>query len=274
MADLIVASQQPDVNGLVLSITPQSAGWKYVGFEVYQLEQGSRLTKQTREQECCIVLLSGIASITTTDERYEHIGKRMSVFEKIPPYAVYVPNDDEFTIEALTHLEVALCYAPGYGNVESRLIAPEAVGVETRGYDQIERQIHHILPEQELADSLLVVEVFTPAGHWSSYPPHKHDQENLPYESYLEETYYHKVNPEHGFAIQRVYTDNRSLNETMTVRNCDVVLVPRGYHPVAAPPGYEGYYLNVMAGPVRTWKFHNDPDHEWLMTGMNSNQRK
>lgn len=107
--------------------------------------------------------------------------------------------------------------------------------------------------------------MFTPEGNWSSYPPHKHDQDHLPEESYLEETYYHKINPVHGFAVQRVYTDDRSLDETMIVKNGDAVLVPKGYHPVSAPPGYELYYLNVMAGPVRTWKFKNDPEHEWIL---------
>jgi 5-deoxy-glucuronate isomerase len=112
----------------------------------------------------------------------------------------------------------------------------------------------------------LVVEVFTPEGHWSSYPPHKHDRNHLPEESYLEETYYHKINPGHGFAVQRIYTDDRSLDETLVIKDGDAVLVPKGYHPVSAPPGYDVYYLNVMAGPVRTWKFKNDPDHEWLFT--------
>jgi len=107
--------------------------------------------------------------------------------------------------------------------------------------------------------------MFTPNGHWSSYPPHKHDRDDLPRESYLEETYYHKIYPSTGFAVQRVYTDDRSLDETMIVKDGDAVLVPKGYHPVSAPPGYDLYYLNVMAGPKRTWKFHNDPDHEWLM---------
>ncbi len=152
----------------------------------------------------------------------------------------------------------------GRGTHEARLIAPQDVGVEPRGTGNMTRQIHNILPEQAQADSLLVVEVFTPDGHWSSYPPHKHDADNLPHESYLEETYYHKINPAHGFAVQRVYTDDRSLDETMCVRDSETVLVPKGYHPVAAPPGYESYYLNVMAGPKRTWKFHNDPQHEWL----------
>jgi 5-deoxy-glucuronate isomerase len=107
--------------------------------------------------------------------------------------------------------------------------------------------------------------VITPSGCWSSYPPHKHDQDNLPAESLLEETYYHRLSPPQGFGFQRVYTDDRSLDETMAFSDGDVVLVPRGYHPVGAPYGYELYYLNVMAGPKRIWKFHNDPAHEWML---------
>ena len=116
------------------------------------------------------------------------------------------------------------------------------------------------------ADSLLVCEVLTPAGHWSSYPPHKHDRDALPRESFLEETYYHRDRPPRGFGVQRVYTDDRSLDETLTFGDGDFVLVPRGYHTVSAPPGYDSYYLNVMAGPVRHWVVANDPDHEWLLT--------
>lgn len=265
MSELIVHSRLPDEEGKVLRITPESAGWGYVGFEVYTLKTGQTLKKETGDQEVCIVLLTGKSHITTKHEKWQNIGQRMNVFEKIPPYSAYVPPDDSYEIEAVTDVELAICMAPGKGTHPARLIAPEDVDVEQRGAGNIERRIHNILPEQKPADSLLVVEVFTPEGHWSSYPPHKHDQDNLPHESYLEETYYHKVNPGNGFAVQRVYTDDRSLDETLTIKNGDAVLVPRGYHPVSAPPGYEVYYLNVMAGPVRTWKFHNDPDHEWVM---------
>jgi 5-deoxy-glucuronate isomerase len=265
MSDLIVPSRTPDEEGKVLSVTPESAGWKYVGFEVYALQKGQTLKKETGNQEVCVVLLSGKSHITTQNEKWENIGQRMNVFEKTPPYSVYISSGDIYKLEAVTDLELAICSAPGKGTYPARLIAPEDVGVEQRGTGNIERKIHNVLPEQKPADSLLVVEVFTPEGNWSSYPPHKHDHDNLPHESYLEETYYHKVNPGHGFAVQRVYTDDRSLDETLIVKNGDAVLVPEGYHPVSAPPGYEIYYLNVMAGPVRTWKFHNDPDHEWVM---------
>jgi len=111
-----------------------------------------------------------------------------------------------------------------------------------------------------------VVEVRTPSGHSSSYPPHRHDRDNLPAESLLEESYYHRIDPGQGFVFQRVYTDERDLDQAMAVEDHDVVLVPRGYHPVSVPYGYESYYLNVMAGPRRVWKFHNDPQHEWLLT--------
>ncbi|MCY7616854.1 5-deoxy-glucuronate isomerase [Bacillus pumilus] len=265
MTDLIVPAQQRDKEGKVLSITPESAGWEYIGFDVYTLSKGETLHRKTGDREVCLVILSGKLHLTTTTEKWENIGERMNIFKKIPPYSVYVPNDDIFHIEATTDVEIAICSAPGKGTYKARLIAPEHVGVEHRGADNIARQVHNILPEQEPADHLLVVEVFTPEGNWSSYPPHKHDQDNLPHESYLEETYYHKVNPDHGFALQRVYTDDLSLDETMAVKDSNAVLVPKGYHPVSAPPGYDIYYLNVMAGPVRTWKFHNSKEHEWIM---------
>jgi len=264
MSKLLLEPERPDRDGKILSVTPESAGWKYVGFDVYELKKGDTLQRQTEDNEVCLVLLTGKADIKTSHESFRDIGERMRVFEKIPPYSVYVPNNDVYHIEALTDLKIALCSAPGRGNHRARLIAPKDVGQEDRGSGKMSRKVHNILPEQKEADSLLVVEVFTPDGNTSSYPPHKHDRDNLPEESYLEETYYHEVNPKQGFVFQRVYNDDRSLDETMSVEDKNVVLVPEGYHPVSSIPGYESYYLNVMAGPVRTWKFHNEPDHEWL----------
>jgi 5-deoxy-glucuronate isomerase len=266
MTDLIVSGRKtPDKHGNILTITPESAGWKYVGFQVYSLKTDQVLYEATVDREVCIVLLTGKVNISTKKEEWKQIGNRMNVFEKILPYAVYVPADDCFNIQALTDVEVAICWAPGNESYEARLISPEQMSVETRGSGNTERLIHNILPDTEPAGSLLVVEVFTPGGHWSSYPPHKHDRDQLPEESLLEETYYYQIQPEQGFAMQRVYTDDESLNETLIVNNGDAVLVPKGYHPVSAPPGYEVYYLNVMSGPTRIWKFQNDPKHAWLM---------
>ncbi|MDV2682890.1 5-deoxy-glucuronate isomerase [Alkalihalophilus lindianensis] len=264
MSKLLVKPQAPNQQGKILDVTPESAGWKYVGFEVYTLKSGESIENQTEDKEICLVLLTGKATVKTRNEVFEKVGKRLNVFEKIPPYSIYIPNNDFYHLEALTEVKVAVCSAPGKGNYSARLIGPEDVGMEDRGSGKMSRKVHNILPETEEADSLLVVEVFTPDGNTSSYPPHKHDQDNLPEESYLEETYYHELNPSQGFAFQRIYNDDRSLDETMAVEHQNVVLVPEGYHPVSCVPGYESYYLNVMAGPIRTWKFNNEIAHEWL----------
>ncbi|MEF3303838.1 5-deoxy-glucuronate isomerase [Paenibacillus sp. GYB003] len=254
----------PDREGAVLAVTPESAGWTYVGFELVRLSAGQSIRRDTGGREACLVLLGGKADVTTRAARWGEVGGRMSVFEGTKPYSVYVPADDFYEVRALTELELAVCAAPGDGRHPARLIGPGQVAEEVRGSGSTRRRIHHILPETEPARSLLVVEVFTPAGHWSSYPPHKHDRDALPDESLLEETYYFRIRPEQGFALQRIYTDDRSIDETLAVGDGEAVLVPKGYHPVAAPPGYDVYYLNVMAGPVRTWSIHTDPDHAWI----------
>jgi 5-deoxy-glucuronate isomerase len=267
MPSLRVPSHPPDAQGCVVRVTPESAGWQYVGFEVVRLASGAYLSRETADREVCAVLLSGRADLATRGGRWEDIGERDSVFDA-PPYSVYVPSGDALEVTAVTDLEVALCSAPGKGGQVARLITPAMVSLEDRGVGSNLRKIRNVLPDDQPADSLLVVEVITPSGHWSSYPPHKHDRDALPEESYLEETYYHRINPPQGFAFQRVYTDDRSIDETVSLADGDVVMVPQGYHPAGVPPGYELYYLNVMAGPRRSWVFHNDPDHEWLLEAL------
>lgn len=272
MSDLIIKAGAPGKDGLVAAVSKESAGWKYVGFEVYQLQAGATLNRSAEGNEICLVLLAGKADVTVDGQLFAGIGGRMSVFEDVPPYAVYVPAGAHYEVTALTELELAACLAPGTGKYAPRLITPSDSVAEDRGYGSMTRRVVNILPERSEAESLLVVEVRTNGGNWSSYPPHRHDRENLPAESYLEETYYHRVNPAHGFVVQRVYNDDRSLDETMAVPDRSIVLVPEGYHPVSAPPGYDSYYLNVMAGPVRTWVFHNDPEHEWLFKAPQQQQ--
>jgi 5-deoxy-glucuronate isomerase len=157
------------------------------------------------------------------------------------------------------------CCAPPPAGAPPRVLPAAEIVEETRGYGAQERTVRPILMAAQAADSLLVCEVITPGGNWSSYPPHKHDRDALPQESFLEETYYHRISPAQGFALQRVYSAEHDLDETMSVRDRDTVLVPRGYHTVSAPPGYDLYYLNVMAGPTRAWAIANDPDHEWRL---------
>ncbi|BCH31009.1 5-deoxy-glucuronate isomerase [Mesorhizobium sp. L-8-10] len=252
-------------SGLVSHVTPESAGWTYVGFDLHKMKPGESASASTGAREVCLVFVSGKGKVSAGGEDFDTLGGRSSPFEG-KPWSVYVPQGSDWKVTAETDVELAVCSAPGLGGgLPARVIAPDSLGQETRGKGTNTRYVTNILPEGEPADSLLVVEVITPGGHTSSYPPHKHDRDNLPEESLLEETYYHRLNPPQGFAFQRVYTDDRSLDETMAVEDGDVVLVPRGYHPCAACHGYDLYYLNVMAGPKRTWKFHNAREHEWLM---------
>ena len=250
--------------GRIHHVTPQSAGWRYVGFDVHRLGPGERLTLDTAGTEVCLVLVTGTAHVVACEQDFGIVGGRMSPFDGSPA-SVYVPAKSSWTVTAQTPVELAVCSAPAEGRLPPRLIRPEDVVLETRGKGTNTRHVRNILPDTSPhAESLLVVEVITPGGHWSSYPPHKHDVADPPRETYLEETYYHRLARGSGFAVQRVYTDDLSLDETMAVSDRDVVLVPKGYHPVGAPHGFDLYYLNVMAGPVRSWKFTMAPDHAWL----------
>jgi 5-deoxy-glucuronate isomerase len=254
----------PGPDGCVVTISPESAGWKYVGFEVYRLGQGDRLERSTGGRELCIVMLSGRADVLCGEKAWRDVGSRDSVFAGAPD-AVYIPAGSSVAVEAKTELELALCWAPAAPGGEPALLPAAGVRPFKRGSGRTERTIHNILMEDRPAESLLVTEVFTPAGNWSSYPPHKHDTDDPPRETYLEETYYHRTARPDGFAVQLVYTDDRILDEAIQVRDGDVVLIPRGYHPVVAGPGYDLYYLNVMAGPTRRWLVTTDPDHRWQL---------
>lgn len=247
----------------VTRVTPESAGWSYVGFEVYRLGRGETIRRATGEREVCIVLLAGRADVASASHRWEGVGSRESVFAGSPD-AVYLPPGEACEITAVDgDCELALCWAPAGKGAEPALIPGGDIKPFTRGSGRTERTIRNILMEDRAAESLLVTEVLTPGGNWSSYPPHKHDTDDMPRETYLEETYYHRTARPDGFAVQLVYTDDRSLDEAIQVRDGDVVLVPRGYHPVAAGPGYDLYYLNVMAGPKRRWLATTDPAHRW-----------
>lgn len=262
MPNLLV---KPSDHSHRIDVTPHSAGWTYVGFGLHQLAPGATLSAETGDREVCLVLVAGKGRVTSGSLDTGVIGERMSPFEG-KPWSVYVPGGSDWRITAETELTLAVCSAPDASKaLPARVIAPSDLHQETRGKGSNVRHVTNILPEWEPASSLLVVEVITPGGNTSSYPPHKHDQDNLPHESALEETYYHRLNPPQGFAFQRVYTDDRSLDEAMAVEDGDVTLVPRGYHPCATIHGYDLYYLNVMAGPRRTWKFHNAVEHEWLL---------
>lgn len=251
----------------IVNVTPERAGWTHVGFRALRLPAGQAELLDTGARELCLVVLTGTVDVGVDGVVHPGLGLRNSVFEEVSPAAIYVPAGKTVQVRAVRDAEVALCTAPGDSQHRVvRVIDPTSMKRSVRGKGTNTRHVCDILPHDDpTAAHLLVVEVMTPASHSSSYPPHKHDQEDPPRETQLEETYYHRLNPPQGFAFQRVYTDDRSLDEACAVENHDVVMVPRGYHPVVAPHGYDLYYLNVMAGPNRFWVFKNDPAHEWML---------
>ena len=260
MSRLRLASGARDAEGALLRVTPERAGWRYVGFEVVRVE-GSPLHRALDGREACLVLLGGACVVRSGGSAFDLAG-RATPFDG-PPAAAYLPPGSSFTLEGQG--EVAIGTAPARSGPAACALSAAGARLEVRGTGAMERRIHHILMEDRPASSLLVTEVVTPGGHWSSYPPHKHDEDDPPRETALEESYYHRLRDGKGFAVQRVYTADRSLDETVAVRDGDLVLVPRGFHTVSAAPGYDLYYLNVMAGPRREWKVTFDREHRWLL---------
>ena len=252
-------------DGLTLDIRPSDAGWSYIGFATHRLLPGQVVRRQAEEREIGVVVLEGTCRIRAGDRVFGEVGSRDGIFAGPPAPVVLVEPGVTLEIEALRPTTLAIADAPAGEVRVTRLVEPGDMRVEERGSGQTARRIHHLLPPDAEAGRLILVEVFTPGGNWSSYPPHKHDTEDQPRESYLEELYLYRFARPEGFAFARVYTADRTLDQAITPMDGDAVLVPRGYHPVGMPAGYDGYYLNVMAGPTRLWHFTLDPDHAWLM---------
>ena len=251
------------MSGLIHDITPENVGWKYVGMAIHLLNPNDFISGLTLDTEVIIVVVEGTCELEINGINFGKIGKRQSVFERLPPESVYTSINSEWRCRAISSCSIAICSAPGKGNYASRVLDPPIL--TKRGEGANIRFINNIAMEHDdVADSLLVTEVFTPQGNWSSYPPHRHDEDDFPDITYLEETYYHRLNPVGGFAMQRVWTEDGSIDETYSITNHDVVIVPKGHHPCGVPYGYELYYLNVMAGPIRKWRFKNHPDHNWI----------
>lgn len=253
----------PGEVGEVLSINPERAGWRYISFGVRRLRAGDHLSTETGPNETALVILGGQCDVESTAGMWKGLGRRKNVFDGLP-YALYLPRQTAYAVSATTDLEVASCSARAERDYPARLIQPQDVAVEIRGGKNVTRQIYHVVKPEFPAHRLLIVEVYTPSGNWSSYPPHKHDQANMPHENKLEEIYYFKLSAPEGFAIQRLYTGDGRVDQALTVRDNDLVLVREGYHPVVAGPGYHCYYLNVLAGDVRSMQAADDPTYAWV----------
>jgi 5-deoxy-glucuronate isomerase len=262
--DLLIKPVSPlDPSGDTLVVTPESTGFEYLSLRIRKILRGERLSSETGSSELGIVVLGGRCSVESTAGSWFDFGSRANVFDGLPT-ALYLPIETKFIVVAETDCEVALCFSRAEEKYAAQLIKPDDVEVEVRGGANATRQINHILKPEFPAQRLLLVEVYTPSGNWSSYPPHKHDVHSPPDEVDLEEIYYYKVDRPEGYAIQRVYTPDGRINETLTVRDGELVLVPEGYHPVVAAHGYNVYYLNALAGSARSMAASDDPAYAWV----------
>jgi 5-deoxy-glucuronate isomerase len=238
-------------------VTPESAGWQHLSFGV----RSGSFSAETGDDEIAIVPLSGGGCRVSAEGETWKLAGRANVFAGMP-WTLYLPRDTAYRVEG--DAEVAICGARCERRLEPVLVRPDDVEVEVRGAGNATRQINHLVKPEFPAERLLVVEVFTPSGNWSSYPPHKHDEDNPPGEVVLEETYYYRTD---GFAVQRVYSPRHGLDLTATVRDGDLMLVPYGYHTTAAAHGYDLYYLNALAGDRRSMASADDPDLAWIRAG-------
>jgi len=260
---LLRPNSHPKANGAVLSATPEEMGFQYLTFAALHLTAGKTHEAQTGGNELGIVVLGGRCSVTSSRGAWDEVGSRADVFHGMP-WAVYLPPQTSFRITALTDCNLALCYCRCEQTFPARLVTPADIEVEIRGGGNATRQINKIFKPEFPAHRLLLVEVYTPSGNWSSYPPHKHDVHNPPAEVDLEEIYYYRVSQPEGYAIQRVYTPDGRIDATLTVRDGEMVLIPEGYHPVVAAHGYDVYYLNALAGSARSMAAVDDPDYAWV----------
>lgn len=248
----------PRQSGVSVGITPQQAGWKFVRFGVRQLARGQAWRAATGGDETCLVLLEGEARIDLSSGESHHIGPRRDVFSAYP-YAVYMPPKTRFVVHAVARTVLADGRAPSKRRLPVQVVRPEDCGFEIRGGGNATRQIVDILPPAFPADRLMICEVYTPAGNWSSYPPHKHDRDNPPIEVALEEVYYYRFRDPAAYGIQRLYAPGDRGDQAVTVRDGDLVLIRSGYHPFVSAHGYDAYYLNVLAGTRRSMAASDDP---------------
>ncbi len=260
----LLLDYQPS-NGYTELVRRGELGLNFITFGILRLDPGRNFNDNSGDDEVALIILSGRCGVRADESHYAPIGERANVFAG-KAYGIYIPPNTDYVITAEDHLEIAICKAPGDPNQKSGsvLVTPDEVVIRNVGQHNWNRKVHDIIDMRINASKLVVGETFNPPGNWSSYPPHRHDFDNLPEESEQEELYFFKVEPQQGFGIQRIYTDDLSINEAYIIKNNSIVSLPQGYHPVAAAPGYQLYYLWILAGEKRILKPNDDPNHKWV----------
>jgi 5-deoxy-glucuronate isomerase len=250
-------------SGELLRFSRDGVEWEWMSMTVRRLNPGEIYEAKLQGEEAAFVILGGRCA-ANWGQGEQIIGGRKNVFDGLP-YCLYLPTGHSVKFTGESVCEIAECRAPSVAKLGPRLVTPKDVTTSLRGGGNASRQIVDIVRPDFPADKLVVIEVYTPGGNWSSYPPHKHDVHNPPTEVDLDEIYYYRIDhPREGFALQRLYSPDKSQDVTVRAEDGDAVLVRSGYHPVVAGPGYNVYYLNFLAGTSRTMAVTEDPNHVWL----------
>lgn len=244
-------------------LTKENSTCRNVEIDMLRLADGDAKKYSEQDKEYGLLIMYGKCTVAGKDFKYENVGKRESVFGG-PATCVYVPRNTEFTVTACGEAAIAVCKCPSWNDHKPALINPGDVVIKDMGKPGWQRQAHFILDERVEADQIYIGEAYVEGGQWASYPPHKHDDDNMPTEANTEEVYYYEFEKPQGFGIQKVYTKEGDVDETYTVKSGDMVEIHRGYHPFHTAPGYKNYYLWIMAGKNRGFFMTTDEDHKWL----------
>jgi 5-deoxy-glucuronate isomerase len=252
-----------------IQVTPLTAGWYHLSFAARKMTRSDKWDFETKENELALVILGGTCQVTSNKGSWMEVGRRPDVFAGMP-YTLYLPPETRFTLAATSEqLDIAYGWCVAHDTYPAQLVRPAEVEIEIRGGANVTRQINKMIPPGFPASRLVVVEVYTPSGNWSSYPPHKHDEHIVDaagnvLEADLEEVYFYKIDRPEGFAYQRIYTADQKIDELILARDSHLILSPQGYHPVVVAPGYNCYYLNMLAGSAQSLAATDDPAHAWV----------
>jgi 5-deoxy-glucuronate isomerase len=266
---LLLRCTNDDRPGVFGKVAAAEAGWDYLNLVALRLEKGKTFGIQIDDYEYVMVILTGLCDIKTDKGNFSHIGGRSDVFGGLP-YAVYMPRQTAFEIEALSdRLEFVAAWSPTDRDTALKLITPAEVTMELVGGGSASAQLNHIIAPGFPAHRLLVQELYTPGGNWSNYPPFKHDHHRTTakgdlLEANLEKIGFFRFNRPGGYAYQRLYAEDEALSALVMPQHNDIVIVPRGYHPLVTAHGYSAYTLQILAGSAHALKTSDDPQDSWI----------
>ena len=238
---------------------------KMLEFGIIELDGGEKLDFETEEREVAFIMLEGHCNVIFGDVKWERVGNRTTVFENRKAESFYMPRDQKLTIEACDHIKIAVCGTPVEEKTEPQLLKEDHVVLKVLGEQPYQRETSFIIDQNSNAKVLTIGEAYVTPGNWAGFPPHKHDEDNMPKECIAEEIYYFLFNPSQGFAVQCLYTSDGEIDEAYRVKQDELVEFPKGYHTTVSIPGYETYFLWLMAGEYQGFNRSNDPEHEWIL---------